>query len=480
MRYLYTLLLLLALPFASLVVLWRGIRERHYWQGWGQRFGLGVPLPGASPGLWVHAVSVGEVQASASLVAALCRIWPQLPMVVTSATPSGRARAQSAFGNGIEARFAPYDLPWCLRAALRRFRPALLIVLETEVWPNLLDQCMRAGVPVLIASARLSERSCARWRKFRALLHPAMESSVTVAAQSLSDAERFESLGVPRENVHVSGNLKFDRGAAPAVRLSGQALRAKYGATRPLWVAGSTHAGEEEAALAAHAALRGARGDAVLVLAPRHSPRFDEVAALLEKSGEPWMRHSQAATAAAGTPERISVLLLDTLGELENFYAAADVAFVGGSLVPTGGHNLLEPAALGVAVITGPGHHNQPEIARLLNDRRALQVVRNPEELAADLIRLMGDPTERARLAEAARATLSENRGALERLLELVKECLAVQGLAPAPTLVRSPTVRLPVPASGSMAAGPSSSVASGSESASSPGAVPPAGPTSR
>ncbi len=185
MRWLYTLLLILALPFASLVVLWRGIRERDYWQGWRQRFGLGASLPGAAPALWVHAVSVGEVQAASSLVAALRRSWPQLPLVITSATPTGRARARAAFAGGVAAaRYSPYDLPWCLRAALRRFRPALLIVMETEVWPNLLDQCMRAGVPVLIASARISERSCARWQKFRALLHPALESIVTVAAQS--------------------------------------------------------------------------------------------------------------------------------------------------------------------------------------------------------------------------------------------------------------------------------------------------------
>src|SRR5580765_1952860 len=157
MRWLYTLLLMLALPFASLVVLWRGIRERGYWQGWGQRFGLGASLPGASPGLWVHAVSVGEVQAATGLVAALRRNWPKLPLVVTSATPSGRARARAAFDGSIDARFSPYDLPWCLRPALRRLRPALLIVMETEVWPNLLDACLRAGVPVLIVSARISE-----------------------------------------------------------------------------------------------------------------------------------------------------------------------------------------------------------------------------------------------------------------------------------------------------------------------------------
>ena len=353
MRWLYTLLAALALPLASLVVLWRGISERNYWRGWGERFGRGAPLPGAARSLWVHAVSVGEVQAASSLVAALRAGWPELPLVVTSATPSGRARARSAFDASCDVRYAPYDLPWSLRAALRRLRPALLIVMETELWPNLLHECARARVPVLIASARISARSAARWGRFASLLQPSLRTGVTVAAQSAADARRFESLGVPTARVRVCGNVKFDRLASPAVRASGQALRARYASARPMWVAGSTHPGEELAAIAAHEALRAERGDALLVLAPRHRPRFDEVARLLDASGARWMRYSAAADESGrpGGPAAaaISVLLLDTLGELENFYAAADVAFVGGSLVPIGGHNLLEPAALGVA-----------------------------------------------------------------------------------------------------------------------------------
>ncbi len=425
MRLLYTLLLTLALPLASLVVLWRGLRERSYWQGWTQRFGRGAPLAGAGPGLWVHAVSVGEVQAARSLVAALRRAWPAVPVVVTSATPGGRARARDAFDSSIEVRYAPYDLPWCVQAALRRYRPALLIVMESEIWPNLLHACTEKGVPVLIASARMSERSRARWAQFAALLHPAFGAGVSVAAQSGADAKRYESLGVPPARLRICGNLKFDRGAAPAVRLNGQALRARFAPQRPLWVAGSTHAGEEQAALAAHAALRAKQGDALLVIAPRHRPRFEEVAQLLEENGENWMRFSAVGSAEATATAGLSVLLLDTLGELENFYAAADLAFVGGSLVPVGGHNLLEPAALGVATLTGPHQHNAPDIARLLTAHRGLRVVRNPAELSAAVLRLMGNAPERTRLAEAARATVAENRGALKCVLELVSERVA-------------------------------------------------------
>ena len=433
MRTLYTLLATLALPFASLVVLWRGLRERAYWRGWGARFGGGAALPGAARGLWVHAVSVGEVQAATSLVMALRKSWPALPLAVTSATPAGRERAREAFGAdaAVDVRYAPYDLPWTLRAALRRLRPALLVIMETELWPNLLHECARAGVPVLVASARVSARSAARWARFRALLQPALGAAVTVAAQTPADAGRFESLGVPAGRIHVCGNIKFDRTPGAAVRERAQQLRARYAAARPLWVAGSTHAGEERAALEAHAVLRAARGDALLVLAPRHRPRFGEVAALLEASGLAWLRRSAtagdaaqagAATAIAGNA---AVLLLDTIGELEEFYAAADVAFVGGSLVPIGGHNLLEPAALGVATLTGPYQHNAPDIAQLLGEAGALQFVGDAAELGAVLVRLLADAAGRSRMAAAAQAAVAANRGALAKVLALVSDLLA-------------------------------------------------------
>ncbi len=422
MRALYTFLATLALPLASLVIAWRGVRERSYWQGWPERFGRGAALPGSAPGLWVHAVSVGEVQAATGLVAALRNAWPERPVVVTSATPTGRARARAAFDANVQASYAPYDLPWCVRGALRRFRPSLLIVMETELWPNLLQVCSEQHVPVIIASARLSEKSAARWKKFSPLLQPSLAFNVAVAAQSIADARRFESLGVPASSIHVTGNIKFDRAIAPAARLNGQALRARYAPARRLWVAGSTHPGEEKAVLAAHAALRATQGDALLVIAPRHPARFEEAAKLIEASGEPWIRLSSAGSVDPRTAGQVSVLLLDTLGELENFYAAADLAFVGGSLVPIGGHNLLEPAALGVATLSGPHQHSAPDIARLLAAHHALLIIENQAQLAAEVVRLMGDAPERARMGEAARAVVLENQGALKRVLALVSE----------------------------------------------------------
>lgn len=420
LRILYTLLAAVALPFVSLVVLWRGLRERAYWQGWGARFGRGATTPGTDRTLWVHAVSVGEVQAATSLVGAIRDRWPSLPVVVTSATPAGRARAREAFGLGVDVRYAPYDLPWTLRAAMRRLRPALLVIIEAELWPNLLHACARAQVPVLFASARLSARSAARWAPFRSLLQPALARIVSVAAQSAADAARFEALGVPAGRVQVCGNMKFDRVPEPAVRERARQLRARYAPARPVWVAGSTHPDEERAALEAHATLRARLGDALLVLAPRHRPRFDEVASLLAGTGVRWLRRTEATASEQGA----AVLLLDTIGELEDFYAAADVAFVGGSLVPVGGHNLLEPAALGVATLTGPHQENAPGIARALEEGGGLQLVADANELGAALLRLLVDGAARARMGAAAQAVFAANQGALEKLLALVSERL--------------------------------------------------------
>ncbi|HLQ11810.1 MAG TPA: lipid IV(A) 3-deoxy-D-manno-octulosonic acid transferase [Steroidobacteraceae bacterium] len=425
MRRLYTLLVALALPFATLLVLWRGLRDRNYWRGWGERFGRGSTPAGAARRLWIHAVSVGEVQAAAALVEALRATWPELPLTLTSATPAGRERARQLYGSQLDVRYGPYDLPWCLKGTLRRVRPALLLIMETEIWPNLLAECAAAAVPVMFVSARLSARSAVRLRAFGSFLRRSLGSGVSVVAQSSADAGRFESLGVPAACIEVGGNLKFDRAPAATAPASGAALRSQYAAARPMWVAGSTHAGEEQAALAAHRALRAAHPAALLVLAPRHRPRFEEVAGLLEGGGLPWMRHSQRCNLGPAACAAIAVLLLDSLGDLENCYAAADIAFVGGSLVPVGGHNLLEPAALGVATLSGPHLENAPEVARLLAAGGGLRIVHDAVELGAALRELLGDRAMRARLAAAGQAAVIANRGALHQLLVRIKAQLA-------------------------------------------------------
>ena len=434
-RALYSLLVLLALPWLSLLVLWRSLRERHYAQGWAARFGAGPALAGCERSIWLHAVSVGEVQAAAPLLAALRAQFPEMPLTISSATPAGRERARAlagasaGVGTDIDVRYAPYDLGSCVRGCLRRLRPKLLVIMETELWPNLLAECAAAGVPVIIASARLSERSLRRLVKLPGLFQPALRTAVTVAAQSAADAQRFAALGVPAAQLSVCGNIKFDRTPGTALCAAGAALRVRFAPTRLLWVAGSTHEGEEQAALNAHRALRATAyarcAAALLVLAPRHRPRFEAVAQLLDASRLPWLRYSEAAGATAEQCGRAAVLLLDTIGDLESFYAAADVAFVGGSLVPVGGHSLLEPAALGVPSICGPHMSAAAQVARDLSASGATCVVRSPEQLTATLLGLAADDTRRRAMSEAALAVVAANRGALASLLLLIKAKLA-------------------------------------------------------
>ena len=289
-----------------------------------------------------------------------------MPLVLTTATPTGRAQAATLFGADVEVRFLPYDTAGSVRRFLTRIRPLAAIIMETELWPNLLHECGRRGVPVVFASARLAARSVPRYRRFGTLFSAGLRNA-WVAAQSSADADRFIALGADPARTRVVGNLKFDMRLGEAVAENGRELRRRYLGARPVWTAGSTHEGEEELLLGAHAVLERAVRGALLVLVPRHPQRFAGVAALLERRGLVFDRRGRSETVR---PEA-QVLLLDTMGELTAFYAASDVAFVGGSLVPVGGHNLLEPAALGVPVITGPHTQNGPEIARLLIEAAA-------------------------------------------------------------------------------------------------------------
>jgi 3-deoxy-D-manno-octulosonic-acid transferase len=418
-RRLYTLLLRLACPFALLLLLWRARREPGALRGFGARFGLGAAL-GTSGSLWLHAASVGEVQAAAALIDALRAALPQRAVVLTCATPAGRARAEALCGSDVTVRYAPFDLPGSLARAFQRLRPGLLVILETEVWPNLLAACRRSNVPVVFASARISARSAAAWARWPGLLRPLFARGVTVAAQSEVDAERFRRLGVPATAVVVAGNVKFDRAPAPDSAARGARLRERYALGRPLWVAGSTREGEEALVLAAARTVAQRCPGTVLVLAPRHPPRFAEVGVAVAAAGLGCIRHSGGAP-VSGEPQ---VVLLDTIGELTDFYAAADVAFVGGSLVPAGGHNLLEPAALGVPVVAGPHQFNAPDIARALQDAGALSIVPDAAALAAAVAALLGDAAARMRQGAAARAAVAANRGALQRIVALVESVL--------------------------------------------------------
>jgi 3-deoxy-D-manno-octulosonic-acid transferase len=421
-RCLYTLLLYLALPFASLIVAARGLSQREYWRGGWARFGFGPARAGG--GIWVHAASVGEVQAAAVLIEALRARAPALEITLSCATPTGRARGRALLP-GLDVRYGPYDLPGSVRRCLKRLRPRMLIVLETELWPNLLHAMQAAGVPTLIASARVSERSARCYQRLPGLLRASLAAGVWVGAQSEADAQRFTALGVPAHRVTVVGNIKFDRTLPPGVLARGEQLRARYAAGRAVWVAGSTHAGEEPIVLEAHRLLCQVQPRALLILAPRHPQRFDAAAAAAATQGFGVSRRTSESSG-----DDYQVLLLDTLGELAEFYAAADVAFVGGSLVAIGGHNLLEPAALGLPVLTGPQQFNSAEVARALRAQGALIIVHDAEQLAAALTRLLADPQARAAQGAAGCAAIAANRGALERLLGLIERLAPVRSAA--------------------------------------------------
>jgi 3-deoxy-D-manno-octulosonic-acid transferase len=422
MRRLYSLLIYCAAPFAFAVVLWRGLRDRSYWQGLGERFGGGARTNAA---IWLHAVSLGEMTAAAPLLRALRSRYPQYPLVLTTATPTGRARARSLFGDTVDVRFLPYDTPGAVARFLDHIRPRLAIIMETELWPNLYGECAGRRVPLVLANARLSAKSVSRYRRFGALFRGIFSAISLLAAQTLEDAERFVAIGAQSARTHVAGNIKFDLELGEGVIDRGRELRSSFGSARATWIAGSTHAGEEEQVLAAHATLP---EGTLLLLVPRHPDRFDAVAELLARRGLNFTRRSSGIA-----PDRATqVLLVDTVGELAALYAAADVAFVGGSLVPIGGHNLLEPAALGSPVLTGPCYSNAKDIARLLLAHGAALQVNDARELAAAVERLLADPLERRRMGDIGRHIVESNRGSVARLVALIEPLLQDQWSAAA------------------------------------------------
>src|SRR5271165_3183690 len=320
MRLLYTALVLLLAPLAFAIVLLRGLRDPAYWENLRERFGWGAAA-GASAGLWLHAVSLGEVAAAAALVRALRARHPKLPLVISTSTPTGRARARALFGDdaGIAIRYLPYDTPGSVRRFLRRVRPRAAVIMETELWPNLLHACSRRAIPILLANARLSARSVRRYRSFGRLFKDAVAAIDVIGAQSAEDAQRFVDIGADPLRTRVVGNVKFDVEEGDALRAQGALLRATSLGARPVWIAGSTHEGEEETALDAHALLQGRFADALLLLVPRHPQRFLSVAALLARRNVVFDRRS----AVAAVRPAAQVLLVDSVGELAALYAAA-------------------------------------------------------------------------------------------------------------------------------------------------------------
>jgi 3-deoxy-D-manno-octulosonic-acid transferase len=421
-RFIYNLLIRIVAPIAFGVHLSRGIRDPAYRDRPAERFGFGAALD--RPSIWVHAVSVGEVQASQPLVRALLARYPGVPLVLTTVTPTGAARARALFGDAMIHRYVPYDLPGAVRRFFDRVRPRLAVILETELWPNLFAECGERGVPLVLASARVSERSVRRYRRLVPLFRATLAHGIVIGAQSQADADRFLSIGASPGRTRVTGNVKFDFELAPDVPGRGRAWREQNAAGRPVWVAGSTHEGEEELMLDAHAVVRERFPDALLVLVPRHPPRFEAVRALLEKRGVAYVQRSKGDAVR----QAAAVVLGDTMGELMTFYAAADVAFVAGSLVPIGGHNLLEPASLGVPILAGPHNFNAEDVFRKLEEAGAVRTVADAVGLGKAVSDLLADPAARRRMGDRGLGVLGDNRGAVARLLDLIAPMMSESG----------------------------------------------------
>ncbi len=414
LRGLYSALLYLLLPITVYHLVWRGFRVREYFKRWDERY-ASYPESGRRPCVWLHAVSVGEVNAAAPVVDALRRQRPDIRWVITTITPTGSQRVRALWGDAVDHVYLPYDVPGSAGRFLDHFRPSLALILETELWPNLLFGCRDRRIQVYILNARLSARSLKGYRLLRPLVGRALRTVTCVAAQSSEDARRFVVLGARQEQVCALGNLKFDiHPPDPAPLLA--AFHAHVPAGRVTWIAASTHEGEEQAVIDLHARVLERYPDALLLWAPRHPERFAKVEASVRAQG--WRVATRSAEQWPGADTQVFVL--NTLGELMPFFACAQVAFVGGSLQAIGGHNLLEPAAMGTAVITGPHLHNFAEISRRMSEAGALSIRDDAAQLGDELLRLLGDASARRQMVQAGAQLVANGRGALERTLELI------------------------------------------------------------
>lgn len=421
MRAIYTLLLYLLTPLALLRLFWRGWRNPAYRKRWAERFGY-VGDTAAAPVIWVHCVSVGETLAAVPLIRGLQQHYRQCTLWITTTTPTGSAQVRAIFGAEVRHSYLPYDLPGAVRRFLERVKPQLAVILETELWPNLFAACQVRAIPLAIVNARLSPRSFRRYLRFSRLTAVTLRRVNLIAAQSERDAECFRRLGAV--TVLACGNIKFDMENPAALAAGAAELRASWNGNgsgrRPIWIAASTHDGEDEQVLAAFERVRDKAPETLLVLVPRHPERFDPVAALVRD----WCRrhglNSIRRSDGGDCDERTAVVVGDSLGELRLFYAAADIAFVGGSLVPVGGHNVLEPAQAGLPVICGPHTFNFIEAVRLLVDADALTQVHDGQQLALAVSRYINDATLRHDAGRRGQQVVAANRGALERTLAVL------------------------------------------------------------
>jgi 3-deoxy-D-manno-octulosonic-acid transferase len=415
LRFLYTVLFYLALPFVFLRLLWRSRRIPGYRQQWGERLGFCPHY--LEECIWIHVVSVGETIAASPLIKAIIKEYPYYPVLLTNMTPTGAARVKALFGESALQAFIPYDVPDAISRFLTRVKPRIAIVFETELWPNLFAACREKNIPVLVMNARLSEKSRKGYAAISSLTREMFKAVGHLAAQSSKDAERFIHLGYPKEKVSVTGNIKFD---LEIPQVNAEHFREELGLTRKIWIAASTHIGEEEIILRAHQLIKEKYPQSLLILAPRHPDRAESIASLVKAQGLSYVARSKQQLCT----EHTDIYLADTLGELLFMYAVSDVAFVGGSFISVGGHNMLEPAVLRKPVLTGPILFNFSEVSQLLLSANGMHIVNNAGELAENVLRFFADDEYRKRTGDNAYHVVRSNRGALQKQFDIIKSLI--------------------------------------------------------
>jgi len=419
MRYLYSSVLYLMLPLVLLRLWFKGRRVPGYRLNWKERFGLGN-VEAVQPVVWFHAVSVGEVRAAEPLIRMMLKRHPNLSILLTTTTPTGRETVRRIFGGDVSCHYLPYDLPASVKRFLDAVKPVMVVILETEIWPNLYHQLEQNGIPLSLVNARLSQKSLQGYLRLGALSRPAVGSIRHIAAQSEQDAQRLQRLGARAAQLSIMGNLKFEMQLPDDFSARVRALKDILGSERNVWVAGSTHSGEEAQLLAAHRRVLESCDDALLVIAPRHPERAGDISALCRKSGIEF----QFSTGTASLGSDVQVLIVDTLGELVYFYGAALAVFVGGSLVPAGGHNPVEAILAGAPVITGPNTDNFKNIYQDMIHNNAARMIETEQALADLICEWFSDAEQRKNVVEAGLREVERNRGALQHCLQLLENAL--------------------------------------------------------
>lgn len=419
-RLFYNLILYIAQPFLLLFILVRSLKATEYRQRLSERYGFYGNFSQPKPqGILIHAASVGEVIAATPLIKTLLQQYPQYALTVTTMTPTGSARVKATFGEQVNHVYLPFDLPDAVNRFLNFVQPQLCIVIETELWANLIHQCHQREIPLVIANARLSARSAQRYGKLTKCLQPILNKISLIAAQDNISGQRYQDIGY-QGNVQITGNLKYDIRLSEELRQQVSQLKPEFG-SRPVWIAASTHEGEDEIVLKSHRTLLEKHPDLLLILVPRHPERFAKVAELIEKQGFSYSRRSEKQIA----DNHDQVFLGDTMGELMLFYGVADIAFVGGSLIPRGGHNPLEPLAFQLPVICGKYTFNFPEIfAQLKAMQGFIEIEENATVLSDSVEKLIQSPEYRHQIGSAGFNVLRENQGSLAKLLALLQPYL--------------------------------------------------------